>query len=697
VSFDVCVNSIGGFTMFKWFIRAFLTVLLITGLSFAQGEEIVVSFITVNGYSNNLYIDNFTIGNQFMTDVAVLGVNNIKPDTSYSIGSDPYVVTPTITIANVGKTDISTPFDVIMSVTPGSYSSSRTVNSILQGQVQQISFDDLTITPGTENNIEIYSTLNGDENLVNDTLNQYTMILPGVQRNILLEEWTSSTCGPCAANNPTIDAFIGNNFDTVVAIKYHVGWPSPGNDPMYLYNPTQSYDRRYYYGVNAVPTAIMDGVVNPSYPYSDPSSLPNAFNSRISVGSPISVAVTDTHIPGDSIQADIEVTIHAPLQAGDYYLRVNAVERMIDYGTPPGTNGESVFYDVFRHAYPNTQGTTLPTAPGTYNFIFKYHIDTAVWVDSMMYTAAFVQNDLNKDVLNCGKGWIQLVASNNMNPIAFNSNSDKMAKSVASDALSGNFAEFNGENIKFDGTFNFEFFETAFPPPGWRLVNPDAGITFEQYDGANGPSFGGSKSTWIDFYSYGNSGQTDSLFSPIYTGLLSSDSIKFDWAYAQYPGYSDRLLVKVSTDGGASFPYTIFDKEGAALATAGTTTNPFVPVSGQWQSFAYSLETIITGIDAQTQVPSQFKLMHNYPNPFNPETTIRYSLNNARAENTRLIVYNSLGQIVRTLVDAKQPAGEYQVPWDGKNNSGQQVASGIYYYQLTSGEMQSVQKMILIR
>ncbi len=59
-------------------------------------------------------------------------------------------------------------------------------------------------------------------------------------RKVLFEEWTSSTCGPCAANNPVLNAFIEAHADTITAVKYHVGWPSPGNDPMYRLITRQS-------------------------------------------------------------------------------------------------------------------------------------------------------------------------------------------------------------------------------------------------------------------------------------------------------------------------------------------------------------------------------------------------------------------------------------------------------------------------
>ncbi len=90
-----------------------------------------------------------------------------------------------------------------------------------------------------------------------------------------------------------------------------------------------------------------------------------------------------------------------------------------------------------------------------------------------------------------------------------------------------------------------------------------------------------------------------------------------------------------------------------------------------------------------------FTLAQNYPNPFNPTTTIRYSIHNPGQ--VQLIIYNILGQKVKTLVKERKMAGEYSVTWNGTNNFGEKVSSGIYIYQLRcSGKVEN-KKMILIR
>jgi thiol-disulfide isomerase/thioredoxin len=227
------------------------------------------------------------------------------------------------------------------------------------------------------------------------------------QRKVLFEKWTSSTCPPCASQNPYWHQWANQYWDTITTVAYHVGWPSPGNDPMYLLNPTQSYDRRYYYGVNAVPCAWVDGVINTggcaSCSYSNTSGCLTAyFQQRRLVATPLSVNVVDSRISGDSIRANVTVTILSNLPSGNYYLRVMAIERIISYTSPPGTNGEMMFPDVFRASYPTSLGTSISSTAGTYNFQFTYKRNP-VWVDSMIYTLAFVQNDANHEVFNSGR------------------------------------------------------------------------------------------------------------------------------------------------------------------------------------------------------------------------------------------------------------------------------------------------------
>ncbi|NIA29130.1 MAG: T9SS type A sorting domain-containing protein, partial [Actinobacteria bacterium] len=97
---------------------------------------------------------------------------------------------------------------------------------------------------------------------------------------------------------------------------------------------------------------------------------------------------------------------------------------------------------------------------------------------------------------------------------------------------------------------------------------------------------------------------------------------------------------------------------------------------------------------AEVEIPKKFDLSQNYPNPFNPTTTIRYQL--PQVVKVRLQIYNIMGQLVRTLVDGEKEPGYHAVIWDGRNDVGMGVGSGVYYYRLIAGEHVMVKKMALL-
>ena len=89
-------------------------------------------------------------------------------------------------------------------------------------------------------------------------------------------------------------------------------------------------------------------------------------------------------------------------------------------------------------------------------------------------------------------------------------------------------------------------------------------------------------------------------------------------------------------------------------------------------------------------------LFGNFPNPFNPSTMIRYRLDHSKPTHTTLIIYDTLGQAIRTLVSEPQSSGLYEVRWDARDEQGRQAASGVYHYILQSGAFRQVRSMTLI-
>ncbi len=104
----------------------------------------------------------------------------------------------------------------------------------------------------------------------------------------------------------------------------------------------------------------------------------------------------------------------------------------------------------------------------------------------------------------------------------------------------------------------------------------------------------------------------------------------------------------------------------------------------------------VTGVyDISTQVPDKFEVYQNYPNPFNPSTSITYSL--PKSELVTLNVYDLSGRKVVELVNNTQNPGTYNVTWNGKNSKGENISSGIYFFELNAGTFRSIKKMIMLK
>jgi len=144
--------------------------------------------------------------------------------------------------------------------------------------------------------------------------------------------------------------------------------------------------------------------------------------------------------------------------------------------------------------------------------------------------------------------------------------------------------------------------------------------------------------------------------------------------------------------------YHFYDIAGNGIESAGDIVTDLSPLT-DWpgQDSCYVIQTLTTGIvqHEPPQVPTKIALYQNYPNPFNPTTTIRYDL--PKTSKVTLVVYNMLGQEVRSLVNEVQKFGTKSIVWDGMDNSSQSVSSGVYVYRLKVGDDVRMRKMVVVR
>lgn len=217
-------------------------------------------------------------------------------------------------------------------------------------------------------------------------------------RMMLIEFYTSSTCNPCGVNNPALIAFIKSKDPSVLAaISFHMNWPAPGNDPMYLYNPTDNTTRRNYYGINSIPQGRYDGIIN----YST-GALQSVFDSRKDILSPITIIVRDSTF-GDSVAVKTWIYCETMLDNPNVSVLIGINEDSIQYSSPPGSNGETFFPWVMRKMLPSGSGSPVILNPGQLKYIeYKYRIDP-IWNNNVVSPLVYVQDNGTKEVLNAGK------------------------------------------------------------------------------------------------------------------------------------------------------------------------------------------------------------------------------------------------------------------------------------------------------
>ena len=220
------------------------------------------------------------------------------------------------------------------------------------------------------------------------------------ERILLFECFTNTSCGPCASQNPALDALINANADRVAAIKYHMNWPG-ANDPMYLHNPTDNNARKGVYSVNSVPHTVVDGIRFANVP----SGLTqNAVNNWLNIESPF-----EMRLSYEVDEAANTITVHvmgraSQAVAGNVKLYVGVIEREIHYTSAPGSNGERDFYSVMKKLLPSASGTAIGQIEEGSYFAYTFSWELAnVYDNSQLDAIAWLQNINTKEVYQACK------------------------------------------------------------------------------------------------------------------------------------------------------------------------------------------------------------------------------------------------------------------------------------------------------
>nr|MBC8485550.1 T9SS type A sorting domain-containing protein [Bacteroidota bacterium] len=225
------------------------------------------------------------------------------------------------------------------------------------------------------------------------------------------------------------------------------------------------------------------------------------------------------------------------------------------------------------------------------------------------------------------------------------------------------------------------------------------------YVNANDQNGGNSQSRqrpfWVDAIPEPPKGFA--TISPANESAGLGSEIAFIWQESIDPDPFDLvkydIVYTINTDDSSTYEYI------SEIADTTTTLNLTENGVYYWKILAYDKDQFIipsnddewyvftvgnVAIDGGLLIPVEFALHSNYPNPFNPTTTIRYDI--PKATNVTLTIYNMNGQVVGRLVNQKREPGYYSVNWDAQN-----VSTGVYFYQIRAEGFQQVKKCLLIK
>jgi hypothetical protein len=180
---------------------------------------------------------------------------------------------------------------------------------------------------------------------------------------------------------------------------------------------------------------------------------------------------------------------------------------------------------------------------------------------------------------------------------------------------------------------------------------------------------------------FAQTGSADSLVPPLMTNYVRLRAM--DLRFVALPNAASQFVM---ID-------TVYDPRNGSISFGGPRGDWDLTPAVRRGFFRYG--TVGIGDGPTASLPTEFGLKQNYPNPFNPETNIQFMV--PQGSNVSIEIFNILGQKVKKLVSEFKDAGIYSVRWDGANEDGQNVPSGVYFYKMVAGDFAQTNKMIMLR
>lgn len=219
---------------------------------------------------------------------------------------------------------------------------------------------------------------------------------------VVLESFTNVGCFPCPITNRIIRQLENETYGSskLVVVKFPVNFPAP-NDLFYLAAKDICDFRMAYYNVFYAPTIIIDGMLKPVA--SDSLSIKTAIDSRLSAAPRFSINL-NASLEGD-YTADIAIKIndYTGTNINDLFINTAITEADIEFQQPPGSNGETKFYDVIRLMLPSNNGISLRQLIDEGELLFEFEdVLISDWILEKLNTVVYIQNTITKEIYQAG-------------------------------------------------------------------------------------------------------------------------------------------------------------------------------------------------------------------------------------------------------------------------------------------------------
>jgi hypothetical protein len=218
-------------------------------------------------------------------------------------------------------------------------------------------------------------------------------------RAVLVEDFANVSCTPCATSNKILYSLEHYSYSRkqLVAVKYPTNFPSP-TDLFYLAAKPYSNARITYYTVLTAPSMYLNGTVKPTP--TDSMKVKEAIESQLTLKAQFRITVSAAVNAGNyNSQITVKCLDTAGIDFSALRLQTAVIETPIEFATPPGSNGETKFYNVLRQMIPDYNGEPLGTMTVGQLKTFTRSVPVnAVWNPANIYTVAFVQNPVTKTV-----------------------------------------------------------------------------------------------------------------------------------------------------------------------------------------------------------------------------------------------------------------------------------------------------------